>query len=103
LFELERSCLESFLFSGLSRVEELEAKCSQLEKLYQEAVQARDEAVEERNRATVILAFQLEKETTELANHIEDLNKKNISILDENEDLSIKLEYARKDLRNLQV
>lgn len=89
--------------AGLSRLEELEARCSELEELYKEAVQARDEAIEERNNATVVLAFQLEKETQELNLKIDKLNKENNKLLDENEDLQIKLEYARKDLKKLQV
>lgn len=88
---------------GLSRVEELEAKCSELEKLYHEAVTARDEAIEERNSATVVIALQLEKETHELNLKIEELTEANDKLLDENEDLDIKLEYARKDLKKLQV
>ncbi|XP_048590455.1 striated muscle preferentially expressed protein kinase-like isoform X3 [Nematostella vectensis] len=87
---------------GLSEVEELRARCSKLEELYKEAVKAKDEAVDERNKATVLIALQLERETAELNERIEKLEEKNDKLELDKEDLEIRLEFSRNDLKKLQ-
>lgn len=73
-----------------------------MEQLYSEAVRARDEAVEERDKATVLIALQLESETEELNKRIETLQSQNKKLYEENEDLKIRLGYAKDDINNLQ-
>jgi len=73
-----------------------------LEQLYSEAVRARDEAVEERDKATVLIALQLESETEELNKRIEILQSQNKKLYEENEDLKIRLGYAKDDINKLQ-
>ena len=73
-----------------------------MEQLYSEAVRARDEAVEERDKATVLIALQLETETEELNKRIETLQSQNKKLYEENEDLKIRLGYAKDDINNLQ-
>ena len=61
----------------------------------------RDEAIEERNKATVLIALQLERETSELTTQIEKLTREKKNIQEKNEDLSVRLEYAREDLSKI--
>lgn len=89
-------------FQGLSELEELQQRCARLEHLYDEAVKARNEAIEERDKATVLIALQLESETEELSKQIETLQNQSEKLSEENEDLKIRLEYAKDDLNKLQ-
>lgn len=73
-----------------------------MEQLYSEAVRARDEAIEERDKATVVIALQLESETEELNKRIETLQSQNKKLYEENEDLKIRLGYAKDDINKLQ-
>ena len=73
-----------------------------MEELYSEAVKARDEAVEERDKATVVIALQLESETEELNKRIETLQSQNKKLHEENEDLKLRLGYAKDDINKLQ-
>ena len=73
-----------------------------MEQLYSEAVRARDEAIEERDKATVLIALQLESETEELNKRIETLQSQNKKLYEENEDLKIRLGYAKDDINKLQ-
>lgn len=78
-----------------------------MEQLYSEAVRARDEAVEQRDKATVLIALQLESETEELNKRIESLQSQNKKLYEENEDLkfgwvtprTILINYNRDILR----
>ena len=87
---------------GLSELEELQQRYTRLEQLYNEAVIARDEAIEERDKATVFIALQLQNETEELNKQIETLQSQNKRLSEENEDLKIRLGYAKDDLNKLQ-
>ena len=87
---------------GLSELEELQQRYTCLEQLYNEAVIARDEAIEERDKATVFIALQLQNETEELNKQIEILQSQNKRLSEENEDLKIRLGYAKDDLNKLQ-
>lgn len=62
----------------------------------------RDEAIEERNKATVLIALQLQTETQELNEQISSLQNENKKLIEENEDLKIRLGYAKDDLSKLQ-
>lgn len=73
-----------------------------MEQLYSEAVRARDEAIEERDKATVLIALQLQSETEELNKQIETLQSQSKKLSEENEDLKIRLGYAKDDLNKLQ-
>ena len=73
-----------------------------MEHLYSEAVRARDEAIEERDKATVVIALRLESETEELNKRIETLQSQNKKLYEENEDFKIRLSYARDDINKLQ-
>lgn len=73
-----------------------------MEQLYSEAVRARDEAIEERDKATVLIALQLQSETEELNKQIETLQSQNKKLCEENEDLKIRLGYAKDDVNKLQ-
>ena len=73
-----------------------------MEELYSEAIKARDEAIEERDKATVLIALQLQNETEELNKRIETLQCQNKKLDEENEDLKIRLGYAKDDLNKLQ-
>lgn len=73
-----------------------------MEQLYSEAARARDEAIEERDKATVLIALQLQSETEELNKQIESLQSQNKKLYEENEDLSIRLGYAKDDINKLQ-
>ena len=87
---------------GLRELEELQQRYDRLEQLYNEAVSARDEAIEERDKATVLIALQLQSETEELTKKIETLQTQNKKLSEENEDLKIRLSYAKDDLNKLQ-
>lgn len=87
---------------GLSELEDLQERYSRLEHLYSEAVKERDEAIEERNKATVLIALQLQTETQELNEQINSLQNENKKLIEENEDLKIRLGYAKDDLNKLQ-
>ena len=87
---------------GLSELEELQQRYTRLEELYNEAVKARDEAIEERDKATVLIALQLQNETEELNKQIETLQTQGKKLSEENEDLKIRLVYAKDDLNKLQ-
>ena len=89
-------------FQGLGEFEELQKHYNLLEKLYKEAVQARDQAIEERDKATVLLALQLQSESNELNKQIETLQGQNKKLNEDNGDLKIRLRYAKDDLNNLQ-
>ena len=91
-----------FVFAGLSELEELQHRYATLEKLYNEAVKDRDQAIEDRDKATVLIALQLESETQELNKEIETLQTENKKWREENEDLKIRLIYAKDDLNKLQ-
>lgn len=80
----------------------MQQRYTRLEQLYGEAVKARDEAIEERDKATVLIALQLQNETEELNKHIESLQSQNKKLSEENEDLRIRLGYAKDDLTKLQ-
>ena len=80
----------------------MQQRYTRLEQLYGEAVKARDEAIEERDKATVLIALQLQNETEELNKHIESLQSQNKKLNEENEDLRIRLGYAKDDLTKLQ-
>ena len=73
-----------------------------MEELFSEAIKARDEAIEERDKATVLIALQLQNETEELNKRIETLQGQNKKLDEENEDLKIRLGYAKDDLNKLQ-
>lgn len=73
-----------------------------MEQLYNEAVRARDEAIEERDKATVLIALQLQNETEELNKQIDTLQSQSKKLYEENEDLKIRLGYAKDDLNKLQ-
>lgn len=49
-----------------------------------------------------MIALQLEKESSELNKQIKDLRSGREKLLEENEDLKVRLQYAREDLRKLQ-
>ena len=87
---------------GLSELEDLQRRYTRLEQLYSEAVRARDEAIEERDKATVVIALQLESETEELNKQIETLQSQNKKLYEENEDLKIRLSYTKDDINKLQ-
>ncbi|XP_067046314.1 uncharacterized protein [Acropora muricata] len=87
---------------GLSELEELQHRYAALEKLYKGAVKDRDQAIEDRDKATVLIALQLESETQELNKEIETLQTENKKWREENEDLKIRLSYAKDDLNKLQ-
>ncbi|XP_068706499.1 uncharacterized protein [Montipora foliosa] len=87
---------------GLGEFEELQKQYNLLEKLYKETVQARDQAIEERDKATVLLALQLQSESHELNKQIETLQGQNKKLNEDNGDLKIRLRYAKDDLNNLQ-
>lgn len=91
-----------FFLLGLSELEDLQERYSRLEHLYSEAVKERDEAIEERNKATVLIALQLQTETQELNEQINSLQNENKKLIEENEDLKIRLGYAKDDLNKLQ-
>lgn len=91
-----------FVLAGLSELEELQHRYATLEKLYNEAVKERDQAIEERDKATVLIALQLESETQELNKEIGTLQTENKKWREENEDLKIRLSYAKDDLNKLQ-
>ena len=98
-------CFILFCFvssQGLRELEELQQRYDRLEQLYNEAVSARDEAIEERDKATVLIALQLQSETEELTKKIETLQTQNKKLSEENEDLKIRLSYAKDDLNKLQ-
>ena len=98
-------CFILFCFvspQGLSELEELQQRYDRLEQLYNEAVSARDEAIEERDKATVLIALQLQSETEELNKKIETLQTQKKKLSEENEDLKIRLSYAKDDLNKLQ-
>ncbi|KAJ7383694.1 hypothetical protein OS493_026224 [Desmophyllum pertusum] len=87
---------------GLSELEDLQQRYACLEQLYNEAVRARDEAIEERDKATVLIALQLQNETEELNKQIDTLQSQGKKLYEENEDLKIRLGYAKDDLNKLQ-
>lgn len=91
-----------FVFAGLSELEELQQRYAALEELYNKAVKDRDQAIEERDKATVLIALQLQSETQELNKEIETLQNENKKWKEENEDLKIRLSYAKDDLNKLQ-
>lgn len=88
--------------SGLDELQELKERNSQLEELYKQAVKARDVAIEERDKATVLIALQLEKESAELNKQIKDLRSERERLLEQIEDFRVRLLYARDDLGKLQ-
>lgn len=91
-----------YFFQGLSEIEDLRQRYSHLKELYSDAVKERDQAIEERNKATVLIALQLQSETEELNKRIETLQIQNKKLDEENEDLKIRLGYAKADLNKLQ-
>ena len=91
-----------FIFQGLSELEDLRQRYSRLEELYSETVKERDLAIEERDKATVLIALQLQSETEELNKQIEKLQIQNRKLDEENQDLEIRLGYAKDDLNKLQ-
>lgn len=80
----------------------MQQRYTHLEELFSEAIKARDEAIEERDKATVLIALQLQNETEELNKRIETLQGQNKKLDEENEDLKIRLGYAKDDLNKLQ-
>lgn len=94
--------LYALRLSGLDELQELKERNSQLEELYKQAVKARDVAIEERDKATVLIALQLEKESAELNKQIKDLRSERERLLEQIEDFRVRLLYARDDLGKLQ-
>ena len=103
LFSIDVSFLFSFFSSqGLSDLEELQQRYTHLEKLYNDVVRERDEAIEERDKATVLIALQLQTETEALNKQVDALQSQNNKLTEDNEDLKIRLGYAKEDLNKLQ-